>query len=339
MIAPYLLLIDRAVELLAEAVVVDDEGQEAERTAAEIKTHRDVLAKATNPQDVGRAGDECLKRCRAALTKARARRLAQRAEMRSLVEMVNEAVSTIAGYNSTFSSSLDSSTRRFDAMSRVNDLSQLKAQLAAEVSSLRAMAAERKQAWSSTVSSLENRLVHLEQKLTETEHEAAMDPLTGVHNRRGFDRVCEEWLHGGRAQFVLAVFDVDAFKQINDTHGHPMGDRVLVALAEKLKATFREGDIVARFGGDEFAVLAAGLTLRQAESRFRSVLAMLPGVSPMPDQQPPLTMSCGVAECSAGDTKDSLAQRADQALYDAKKAGKNRVATKATKFISDPKRR
>ena len=146
-------------------------------------------------------------------------------------------------------------------------------------------------------------------------------------------------VHGGRAQFVLAVFDVDAFKQINDTHGHPMGDQVLVALAEKLKVAFRDDDIVARFGGDEFAVLAAGLTLRQAESRFKSVLAMLPGVSPMPDHQPPLTMSCGVAECSAGDTKDSLLRRADQALYDAKKLGKNRVATKATQFISDLKRR
>lgn len=339
MIAPYLHLVDRAVELLAEAVVIDDEGQEAERTAADIKKHREVLANATDPQQVGPAGDECLKRCRAALTQARGRRAAQRAEMRSLVDMVNEAVSTIAGYNNTFSSGLDSSTRRFDAMSRVNDLHALKAQLAAEVSSLRAMAAERKQAWSSTVSSLENRLVHLEQKLTETEHEAAMDPLTGAHNRRGFDRVCEQWLHGGRPQFVLAVFDVDAFKQINDTHGHPMGDRVLAALAEKLKTAFREDDIVARFGGDEFAVLAAGLTLRQAESRFRSVLATLPEVSPIPNHQPPLTMSCGVAECSAGDTRDSLVQRADQALYDAKKLGKNRVATKATQFISDLKRR
>lgn len=332
-------VVDRAIELLAESLATTDEGPEGARVAAEFQRHRKAVAAAGDPEELGAASDECLKSCRAILTQVNRRRSLQHAEMTALVAMVKEAVSTIGGFNRTFSADLEGSTSRFEALWRIEDLRELKEQLATEVASLREMAQERQQAFRSTVSVFEQRLVDLEQKLAETEHEASVDPLTGALNRRGFDRTCQKWLQGGRQQFVIALFDLDGFKEINDTHGHPMGDRVLAVVAEALASAVRDDDIVARFGGDEFAVLASGLTLRQAEHRMKTVMSALLAASPIPDHRPALTLSCGIAECSAGDTRESLVHRADQALYEAKRLGKNRVATRATALIRDLKRR
>jgi diguanylate cyclase with GGDEF domain len=101
------------------------------------------------------------------------------------------------------------------------------------------------------------------------------------------------------------------------------------------EATHRPEDVVARIGGDEFAVLASGLTLRQAESRLRAVQAHVTASLNSTLTVARVTLSCGAAECSAGDTMQSLMMRADQALYDAKRKGKNRVAVKTLPFIRD----
>jgi diguanylate cyclase (GGDEF)-like protein len=131
--------------------------------------------------------------------------------------------------------------------------------------------------------------------------------------------------------------DVDDFKGINDTHGHAAGDQVLTAIAQALVGSVRPDDLVARLGGDEFAILADDLTLRQAEGRFAKTIATL--CAPPAGQTSTLActpnMSCGLAEFSAGDTYESLFQRADEALYAAKRQGKHRVATKSRAFIRD----
>jgi diguanylate cyclase (GGDEF)-like protein len=134
------------------------------------------------------------------------------------------------------------------------------------------------------------------------------------------------------------MVDVDNFKTINDQCGHGVGDRVLVTVAETLARSLRPNDLVARLGGDEFAVLAANLTLNQAEGRFAAISRKVhEACQPLVQEHDGIlsSISIGIAECSAGDTLDSLQQRADAALYDAKKRGKGRVATKASPFIRD----
>jgi diguanylate cyclase (GGDEF)-like protein len=108
---------------------------------------------------------------------------------------------------------------------------------------------------------------------------------------------------------------------------------VLVTLAQALLASVRPEDLVARLGGDEFAILASELTLRQAEGRFAKTIAALATASENEMWAP--KVSCGLAEFSAGDTYESLYERADEALYAAKRTGKHRVATKARAFIRD----
>jgi diguanylate cyclase len=134
----------------------------------------------------------------------------------------------------------------------------------------------------------------------------------------------------------MALLDVDNFKNVNDTHGHAAGDKVLQFVARTLATSFRANDLVARIGGDEFAVLASGLTMRQAEQRMKATLEALSNptlTANRPAWTPPL--SCGLVEYSAGDTTESLFERADEALYSAKKTGKNCLVAKRRAIVPD----
>ncbi len=131
----------------------------------------------------------------------------------------------------------------------------------------------------------------------------------------------------GEAAFVLAIADIDDFKKINDTHGHPVGDRVLMGAAQMLAASVRPDDFVARYGGEEFAVLLSGMKVASAELRMTHLLKTIAAYRFEYENGCTLqfTLSCGMAEFNAGDTVESLITRADEALYEAKRKGKNRV--------------
>jgi diguanylate cyclase len=251
--------------------------------------------------------------------------------------MVRETVATIAGDQASLNETLTGSAGRFERLATINDLQQIQAQLVHEVATLKRITIERREAWEKTFKDFGTRLSTLETQLDRTRREAAVDPLTNVANRRTFEQKCREWLKPNRPGFVMAMIDVDDFKKINDRYGHGVGDRVLVVVAETLVRSLRADDLVARLGGDEFVIMAACLTLAQAESRFgfigRAVQAACRELVPDGDTVPSISM--GVAECSAGDTLESLQQRADEALYQAKKNGKGRLATKASAFIRD----
>jgi diguanylate cyclase len=254
--------------------------------------------------------------------------------MAALVAPVREAVITVGAEVGGLHNSVDRSAGRFETIAGLDDPKQIKARLVAGVTALKHAAAERRQIWESTSKKFSERVETLERQLVSSRNEASLDSLTGIANRRTFDRTCQDWVRSARSRFVLAVLavlDVDDFKSINDTRGHAAGDQVLVALAQALLGSVRPGDIVARLGGDEFAILASDLTLRQAESRFARTIADL-GASDAPVTP---KVSCGLAEYSAGDPYESLFERADQALYAAKCGGKHRVATKARAFIRD----
>jgi diguanylate cyclase (GGDEF)-like protein len=162
--------------------------------------------------------------------------------------------------------------------------------------------------------------------------EAITDGLTNVHTRRFFDeslRIESERGRRGGAQLGLLLIDVDRFKSINDTYGHQAGDRVLVELAHRLRQSCRPGDVVARFGGEEFAVLLPDTgperLARVAERVRRGVdrrpFAVSDGTSV------PVTVSVGAASLPAHrDGGPEAVRMADQALYAAKRAGRNRVA-------------
>ena len=179
--------------------------------------------------------------------------------------------------------------------------------------------------------SLSDRVRTLEARLVETTRAATVDPLTQLTTRGAFEAIAREWLASPRRQFVLALIDIDKLKFINDAHGHQAGDRAIVAVATALKNSFRaDVDVVARYGGDEFALLAHDVGFRQAETRLRMLVASLRSspIELVVGESMTLTVSCGMAECSAGDTLESLNERADAAMYEAKRAGRDRIVAK-----------
>lgn len=159
---------------------------------------------------------------------------------------------------------------------------------------------------------------------------ARTDELTGLNNLRAFkeqaDTVFAYTRRYGLPLCALLV-DIDHFKQINDTHGHAAGDRVLQAVAQRLKTALREADLCGRLGGEEFGVLLAGTDLHEAQRIAEKLrLAIQAIVVPMNDTTLHVTISIGVAEAGSAcpDTTTLLAQ-ADAAMYQAKSKGRNRV--------------
>lgn len=174
-------------------------------------------------------------------------------------------------------------------------------------------------------------LAQLERQQRVLEGLAAADPLTGLDNRRAFfEQVRQRLLEGeaGDALAALLMIDLDGFKPVNDRYGHVVGDRVLVGVADALRASLRADDVVGRFGGDEFCVLLArvspGEATRRAEA-LRDVVAARPlRVDGVPV---PLSLSIGIAHVREGRDADldALLAIADRRLYLAKRAGRNRV--------------
>jgi diguanylate cyclase (GGDEF)-like protein len=160
---------------------------------------------------------------------------------------------------------------------------------------------------------------------------ASTDPLTGLLNRRGLEELGErlmQRLARERKNFSLLMIDVDHFKRFNDDYGHQAGDYVLFAVAQLLKNGLRPTDIVARYGGEEFTVLLPETDISGAlvaANRVRETISRT-GLQP-PDQAslPMVTASMGAALYREGMTLAQLIAEADVALYEAKRAGRNRV--------------
>lgn len=159
---------------------------------------------------------------------------------------------------------------------------------------------------------------------------AMRDHLTGVYNRRAFDErlaeeVSEAVRHGNALS--LLVLDVDRFKRVNDTFGHQAGDRVLTEVARRVLAGTRTGETLARVGGEEFGLVLPHTSAEGAAVVAERVRRLIAG-NPFPAVGT-VTVSLGVADLAGAGDAESLFRNADQALYEAKQAGRNRVAVRA----------
>jgi len=169
----------------------------------------------------------------------------------------------------------------------------------------------------------------LQSELTEARQQATTDALTGLANRRQLDETLHEAL-GEAAPVAVVMLDLDHFKAVNDTHGHPAGDQVLRYLAEILTESVSDRDLAARFGGEEFTLLLRQVTLREAMQVAERVRARIADASVLVRQtgsRITVTASLGIAMALPGETAAHLIARADAALYQAKRGGRNRVCT------------
>jgi len=172
----------------------------------------------------------------------------------------------------------------------------------------------------------------LQGELKRAREEASLDPLSGIRNRRGFDlellRMCRASTGSG-VPFTLVMVDIDLFKRVNDTYGHPFGDQVIRGVAQAMAAMTQRQDVAARYGGEEFALLLPDTPLaggRDVADRIRAAIAR--GHIKRGNGEAPIgniTISAGVAQHVPGEDPTSLVARADRALYASKQGGRNRV--------------
>jgi two-component system cell cycle response regulator len=165
---------------------------------------------------------------------------------------------------------------------------------------------------------------------------AITDQLTGLHNRRYMSRHLDTLIASAQKNgkpLAFLIFDIDHFKTVNDTHGHDIGDEVLREFAGRIGANVRGIDLACRYGGEEFVVVMPDTDIQFATTvaeRLRSSVETTPFTISRAPHKINITISIGIAESDIGeDSAEKLLHRADQALYRAKRDGRNRVVADA----------
>ncbi|MCH2177685.1 MAG: diguanylate cyclase [Mariniblastus sp.] len=170
--------------------------------------------------------------------------------------------------------------------------------------------------------------VHLRERLSQLTKDSSIDPLTQVANRATFEKTIDQYVSLHRqagSQCSLILCDIDFFKQINDTFGHHIGDQALVAFARLLKDFVRSRDLVARYGGEEFVILCANCDMESARKRAETIRDSLQNWPQQMLNGQTITASFGISQLVQNDSATDFFIRADEALYRAKKQGRNRV--------------
>ena len=252
------------------------------------------------------------------------------AELRRIIAVLTDGLTAIGAGSAAYHQRLLAKGVRLEAASRLDDLVKVRSAIATEVKELRSAVAERQAEEKSATAALRTEVEVLRESVARARTEARTDALTGAANRAAFDdeiaRRCQLAAAGGEG-FALIMVDVDHFKRVNDEHGHAVGDRVLTALVSFLRPRVRRDDLIARWGGEEFAVVLPGASVRVALKKIRTVLRELAATEWTLAAGGGLrfTASAGVAAWTRGDEPATVAERADKALYRAKHAGRNRA--------------
>ena len=225
--------------------------------------------------------------------------------------------------NKQFHDALRSVHERMGSVVRLTDLRQVRERLEGEIQRATDLLERKSRADDERAAALAAQVRQLEAALVNARYEATRDTMTGVYHRGGFQTQLETALQLPSA-CALAMVDVDNFKGINDTLGHLVGDDILKIAVQFLGKIARPGDVIGRFGGDEFCLLAPNTQPKRLADRFDR-MASQRTINFQFDERlcsVRLSFSVGVAGSVPGDTADSLIQRADSALYDVKRNGK-----------------
>lgn len=250
-------------------------------------------------------------------------------ESRELIGDLLAGMRSLTGAGQQAETSIATELNALEAAARGESLAELREAVGRTIGAIQTTLQEQRAQRDAELAAMGERLASMRQELLEARREMAIDPLTRIFNRRAFDeglaqQVTLSSLSG--QPLLLMMVDVDHFKAVNDTYGHTVGDEVLRELADRVVKVFpRRNDFVARYGGEELAVILPdvdpGGALRMAERVLEAVRGRTF------DTNPPLAVTCsvGYALLRPGEEPDGLLRRADQALYRAKDEGRDRA--------------
>jgi diguanylate cyclase len=245
-------------------------------------------------------------------------------EIDDVMTLITEALGMSANYDASLSGASQK-------LSLAQKPDQIKAIVESLVKSTREMRDTNK-ALEDRLSLSKAEISNLQHSLEAIRTESLTDPLTGLGNRKYFDRSIDTAVRNALANgepLSLLMFDIDHFKSFNDSYGHLTGDQVLRLVGMSLRQTIKGQDITARYGGEEFAVVLPNTGLRQAltvaDHIRRAVMAKELRKKSTGEILGRVTISVGVSMLKPGDDTDSLIERADACLYAAKRNGRNRV--------------
>ncbi|MGO8911232.1 MAG: GGDEF domain-containing protein [Bradyrhizobium sp.] len=249
-------------------------------------------------------------------------------EIDDVMRLIGDALSMSASYDA----SLSGATKELAIAESRDHVKKIVVSLAKSTREMR----DTNKALEERLTLSKSEISNLQQSLEAIRAESLTDPLTGLGNRKYFDRSIDMAVQNALATgepLSLLMFDIDHFKSFNDSYGHLTGDQVLRLVGMSLKQTIKGQDITARYGGEEFAVVLPNTALRQAltvaDHIRRAVMSKELKKKSTGEILGRVTISVGVSMLKPGDDTDSLIERADACLYAAKRNGRNRVVCEA----------
>ena len=254
-------------------------------------------------------------------------------EFKRIIALLTNGLYELGQDNNTFTSKLQERSVRIEEIRQLNDIRKIKEELQQELNQLKQAVRDKQARDTEHVATLSHKVESLTKDFVEAQTAAMKDGLTGAFNREAFDEHLSTLVGRHRVTptpFALLLLGIDDFKQINDTYGHPVGDRVLTALVQQCSSVIRKGDLLARYEGDEFVIILGGASLRHAFKKGRELCKAIASARYVVDINTPherlaFTVSIGVSSIAKDDTVETILERASKALYEAKSQGKNRA--------------
>ncbi len=254
-------------------------------------------------------------------------------EFKDIIKLLTGGMSALNTDNREFNYSINEHTSQLEKLNILDDIRTIKTKLQEEVTSIKDAVKEKEKTDNQRLMEMSETVTALKEDLLKAKTASMTDKLTGAFNRLAFDKHIEAKIKnmGIRwSYFSALMIDIDNFKNINDTQGHLVGDRVIAATVQTCKTFLRKNDFIARYGGEEFVIILDGASLKNATKKADTICKKIALTDFIIDKKEPkkflsFTVSIGIATFREGDTPISLLDRSDKALYVAKNSGKNKV--------------
>ena len=266
-------------------------------------------------------------------------------ELWDIIGLQRTAITTLGTENRDYNRKVYEQSKQIEATTMLDDIKIMKKNLKKEVASIQATVRTKEERDRQQMDALSKQVSRLNVELKEVKTKAMTDGLTKAYNREAFDSYIRKIVDRNmikQSPFSLLLLDIDDFKKINDTYGHQIGDRVLVALVKKCAEFIRDEDFLARYGGEEFIIVLPGASLRNALKKAQRLRKTIAETHYTTDKEKggkglSITVSIGASSFRKNDSVSTVIDRSDQALYQAKRTGKNRVASEKD-IKSEPSR-